>query len=358
MWTETSVSPGRTTMERRKFLKSVGGIGAATAIGGTSILAMSGGAAASQISITAGNPGTVSNDRGDISKVTTNPQFSVTWKNLDDAVAKVFFLVEASVGGGNFLPIFRSTPWLPGSNTTNNSYVKMESGTTGEYTLKHPLAKVFSQDSRFWDGDGPDETANPLVIADEDGAPDYSSADWSNYPYADETTYMNGVSMGSASQAESFLVGDEGFVLQNNYPDINAGYYGAASDTTPLDNDADGTKDSTDVVLRYTFWLQRPNRTWAEIRSGLDGSASKEDLAAEIDGIEASDIDDGNSAIVMNGEDGNADFADPTGIPYGSLRANADSHVGILSTTAGFEVTAKNEGANSGVTGHSNTGAE
>ena len=60
----------------------------------------------------------------------------------------------------------------------------------------------------------------------------------------------------------------------------------------------------------------------------------------------------------MNGEDGNADFADPTGIPYGSLRANADNHVGILSTIAGFEVTAKNEGADSGVTGHSNTGAE
>ena len=72
---------------------------------------------------------------------------------------------------------------------------------------------------------------------------------------------MNGVSMGSASQAESSLVGDEGFVLQNNYPDINAGYYGAASDTTQPDNDADGTKDATDVVLRYTFWLQRPNRT-------------------------------------------------------------------------------------------------
>lgn len=345
-------------MERRKLLKSIGGIGAATAIGGTGIFAMSGGAMASQVSITAGNPGTVSNDRGDISEVTANPQFSVTWKNLDDAVAKVFFLVEARVDGGNFLPIFRSTPWLPGSSTTNNSYVKMSSGTTGEYTLKHPLAKVFSQDPRFSDENGTDETANPLVVADEDGAPDYSSADWSNYGPGDETSYMNGVSMGSATQAENFLVGDEGLVLQNNYPDINSGYYGAASDTTPLDNDADGTKDATQVVLRYTFELQRPNRTWAESRSGLGGSATKEELAAEIDGIEASDIDDGNSAIVMNGEDGNANFSDPTGIPYGSLRANADSHVGILSTTAGFKVTAKNEGSDSGVTGNSNTGAE
>ena len=125
---------------------------------------MPGGAAASRISITAGNPGTVSNDRGDASKVTTNPQFSVSWRNLDDAVAKVFFLVEASVGGGSFLPIFRSTPWLPGSDTTTNSYVKMASGTTGEYTLEHPLAEVFSQDPRFSDGDEPDETANPLVV--------------------------------------------------------------------------------------------------------------------------------------------------------------------------------------------------
>ncbi|WP_135825765.1 hypothetical protein [Halorussus ruber] len=345
-------------MERRKFLQSIGGIGAATAIGATSLLAMSGGAAASQVSISAGNPGTVTNDRGDIARVTTDPQFSVRWKNLDDAVAKVFYLVEASVGGSEFLPLFRATPWLPGSNATNDSYLKAESGTTGEYTLKHPLSKVLNQDPRFWDGDGPDESASPLVVADENGAPDYSSADWSSYGPADETTYMNGVSMGSASAAEDFLVGDEGFVLQNNYPDINSGYYGAASDTTPLDNDADGTESETEVVLRYTFELQRPNRSWAESRSGLGSSATKEELAAEIDGVEPSDIDDGNSAIVMNGEDGNANFADPTGIPYASLRANADGHVGVLSTTATFRVTAKNEAADSGVTGHSNTGAQ
>lgn len=46
--------------------------------------------------------------------------------------------------------------------------------------------------------------------------------------------------MGSATEADDFLVDDTGLVLQNNYPDINAGYYGAASDTGALDNPDDG----------------------------------------------------------------------------------------------------------------------
>jgi len=341
-------------MQRRKFLKTTGSIGAAAAIGGSGILAMSGGAAASDISITASSPATVQNDRGDVSKVTTNPQFDVSWKNLDDAVAKVFFLIEANVGGQGFVPIYRATPWLP-DGTENNSYLKAESGTTGQYTLKHPLVKVLNQDGRFNDGTPPNESASPLVIADEDGKPDYSSADWDSYGPASENSYMSGVSMGSASEAEDFLVGED-LVLQNNYPDINSGYYGAASDTSVLDHGADGESDDTTVVLRYTFELQRPNKSWAKLRTGLD-SDSKEDLAAELDGIQASDIDGGNSKIVMNGEDGNTNFNNPAGIPYANLQANADSHVGILSTTATFKVTAKNEAAESGVTGSSNTNA-
>ncbi|WP_134671719.1 twin-arginine translocation signal domain-containing protein [Halorussus marinus] len=343
-------------MQRRKFLKTTGSIGAAAAIGGSGILAMSGGAAASDISITASSPATVQNDRGDVSKVTTNPQFDVSWKNLDDAVAKVFFLIEANVGGQGFVPIYRATPWLP-AGTENNSYLKAESGTTGQYTLKHPLVKVLNQDDRFDDGTPPNESASPLVIADEDGNPDYSGADWSNYGPASESSYMNGVSVGSASEAEAFLVNDEGLVLQNNYPDIDSGYYGAASDTSVLDHETDGKSDDTKVVLRYTFELQRPNKSWAASRTSLDSSASKEELAAELDGIQPSDIDGGNSKIVMNGEDGNTNFNNPDGIPYSNLQANADSHVGILSTTATFKVTAKNEGAESGVTGSSNTNA-
>lgn len=345
-------------MERRTFLKTVG-IGTATSVAtGAGIFATTGGVAASTISIGAGNPTTVSNDRGDISQVTADPTFHVTWQNLDDAVAKVFYMVEASVEGGPFVPLFRATPWLP-ADVENNSYVKAKSGTTGEYMLKHPHSQVLNQDSRFSDGDGPDESAGPLVIADDDGKPDYSSADWSNYGPADyQSYYETGNSMGSAAQAESFLVDDEGLVLQNNYPDINAGYYGAASDTTPFDNEADGTQASTDVTLRYSFELLRPNRSWAESRSGLGSSATKEELAAQIPGVEASDIVDGNSEIVMNGEDGQAQFANPDAVSYAEMRSNYDKHVGLLMTTASFQVTVDNEPADSGVTGQSNTGSE
>lgn len=327
-------------------------------VGGVGMLAGSERAAASTVSISAGDPSTVSNDRGDISKVTADPEFHVQWKNLDDAVAKVFYLVEASVDGGPFVPIFRATPWLP-AGVENNSYVKAKSGTTGEYKLKHPQAMVLNQDSRFDDGSGPDESAQPLVIADDDGKPAYSSADWSNYSPADyQSYYETGVSMGSATEAESFLVDSEGLALQNNYPDINAGYYGAASSTAPFDNDADGTEAATSVRLRYSFELQRPNRSWAESRSGLDSSATKEELAAELPGIKAADIDDGNSAIVMNGEDGQAQFANPTGVSYAEMRSNYDSHVGIIVTVADFQVTAKNEAADSGATGQSNTNSQ
>ncbi|MDG5779001.1 hypothetical protein QA599_21430 [Haloarculaceae archaeon H-GB1-1] len=345
-------------MKRRNFLKTVGGGTAASLTAGAGLLASSGSAAASTVSISAENPATVSNDRGDISQVSADPQFEVQWKNLDDAVAKVFYLIEASVDGGPFVPLFRGTPWLP-ADVENNSYVKAKSGTTGVYKLKHPHSTVLNQDSRFSDGSGPDESANPLVIADGDGKPAYSTATWSNYGPGDYSSYYEtGNSMGTASEAESFLVDDEGLVLQNNYPDINAGYYGAASDTTPFDNDADGTETSTDVTLRYSFELLRPNRSWAESRSGLGGGATKEELAAEIPGIEASDIVDNHSEIVMNGEDGQAQFANPDSVSYAEMRSNYDSHVGLILTTASFQVTANNEPADSGVTGQSNANSE
>ena len=60
----------------------------------------------------------------------------------------------------------------------------------------------------------------------------------------------------------------------------------------------------------------------------------------------------------MNGEDGQAQFANPDSVSYAEMRSNYDSHVGIIVTTAGFQVTAINEAAESGATGTSNTGSE
>lgn len=338
---------------RRTVLKGLGSIGGAAVVGGAGLASFSGSAAASTVSIGAANPGKVNNDRGDVSRVTANPQFDVTWRNLDDAVGKVFFLVEAKVGGGSWAPIFRATPWI--GEPTNTGYVRQQPGTTGRYQVKVPLSQALNQDPRFDDGDGPDASAGPLVVADEQGRPDYSSL---SFPGGvDYDSFMDGTSIGSAGD---YPGAHESGGHQNNYPDIDAGYYGAAADTSALDNAGDGSTKETTVMLRYTFELQRPNLSQLSYIvdfSGLSTDAEKKAKAAEeLDWLEESDIDVGNSKLVMNGEDGNANFANPSGIPYASLRSNADNHVGILSTTASFVVKAQNEASDSGVTGSSNPG--
>ena len=332
----------------------------AVAAGGAGFTLLSSPAAASTVSISAANPATIANDRGDVSEVTADPQFTVTWENFDDAVGKVFFLVEGKVGGGNWWPIFRATPWL--TEPRNTGYVREEPGTTGQYTLKHPLSVAYSQDDRFSDGSGVDNSMSPLVVADEQGRPDYSSIDFSSISGVDLASFLDGTSIGSADE---YPGAHEDGGHQNNYWDIDAGYYGAADDTSALDNPNDGgSNTATDVKLRYTFELQRPNLSQLKYHPAIGGSYSASttseqiaEAAAAIDWVEESDIDAGDSKIVMNGEDGNYNFANPAGIPYDSLQAHDGDHVGILENVASFTVTVKNEGSDSGVTGSSNPDA-
>lgn len=339
---------------RRKFMKLVGGIGAATVAGGAGVVSMTGGAAASTVSISATGPSTVSNDRGNVSKVTVDPAFNVNWSGLDDAVGKVFWLLEAKVAGGDWQPIYRATPWLSAEDI----------GTSG----------TFSRPNSNNGGLG------PLVIADEQGRPDYDGWNWGSYGDADLSSFLSGTSLGSA---ENYVNGSEpvgsGPTPQNNFPDQNAGYYGAASDTAPFDNNNDdagnGSSETTTVQLRYTIELQRPNLSQLKYRvdydqiedvadeeefSNLADSEQKSIAVEQIDGLEESDIDEGNSRLVMEGEDGYQSFdsySDGAGIPYNVLQNNTD-HVGIIVETAQFGVSAQNLGSDSGVTGDSNTAAE
>jgi hypothetical protein len=342
---------GRLDLTRRKALGAIGG----GLVAGTGLLASARTGAAATVNISASNPASVSNDRGDVSQVTANPQFDVQWQNLDDAVGKLFYLVEAKVGdGGSWEPIFRATPWI--GEEVNTGYLRQSPGTTGRYRVKVPLAQALNQDPRFDDGSGPDASAGPLIVADEQGRPDYSSL---SFPSGvDLTSFLDGTSIGSASDYPGAHETDG---HQNNYHDIDAGYYGAAADTSTLDNGGDGSSQDTNVYLRYTFELQRPNLSQLSYIvdfSGLSTEAEKKAKAAEeLDWLEESDIDAGNSKIVMNGEDGNANFSTPSGISYAGLRNNAGNHVGILTTNAKFVVTAENEGSDSGVTGSSNAGA-
>lgn len=325
-------------------MKLIGGIGAATAAGGAGVLTMTGGTAASAVDIGAVGPNTVSNDRGDVSRVTVDPAFNVNWSGLDDAVGKVFWLLEAKVADGEWQPIYRATPWLGAESI----------GTSGSFTRPNSA----------------NGGLGPLVIADDDGVPNYDSMDY----VGSQSTYLDGTSMGSASEYPN-----NGVVLQNNFPESNAGYYGAASDTTPFDNGNDnagnGSSETTTVQLRYTIELQRPNLSQltyrldysridgvsdADYYRGLSDDERKAIAAEQIDGLEESDIDVGNSRLVMEGEDGYQSFdsyADGAGIPYNVLRDNTD-HVGVIVATARFGVTAENLGSDSGVTGDSNAGAE
>ena len=356
-------------LTRRKTLGVMGG----GIVAGAGLLASAGTGAAASVSIGANNPGQVSNDRGDVSQVTVNPQFDVTWENFDDAVGKVFYLVEGKVSGGDWSPIFRATPWI--GEEVNNSYVRQQPGTTGQYRVKVPLSQALNQDPRFDDGSGPDASADPLVVADERGRPDYAGFDADVGTVSGLTKFLDGTSMGSASNYPSDETPMQGYIFQNNYPDIDAGYYGAADGTSALDNPSESSAKDTTVYLRYTFELQRPNlsqlkylvdmdnyagpespsgSTDAEKFNSLSVAEQKRFAASELDWLKESDIDDGNSKIVMNGEDGNPDFATPSGIPYADLRANAGSLVGILSTTANFVVTVQNQPSDSGVTGSTN----
>lgn len=342
-------------MERRTFLKTTAGIATAATIG-TAAFSQTG--AAAGVSIGATNPTQVSNDRGDLTEVNINPNFTLNWEGFDDAVGKVFYLVEAKVGeGGDYQPIFRATPWLAADDIS----------TTGSYAVNPDFATALNQDDRFSDGEGPDISASPLVVADEQGKPDYEGN--GGYP-GSFSDYESGVSVGSAS---NYPGAHEDGGYQNNYWDIDAGYYGAAADTSAFDNDQDDSSKTTQVFIRYTFELQRPNLSQLKYHvdfseySGPDVEATeftelsvseqKRFAAEQISGLQVEDIDDGNSALVMNGEDGYPSVGDGTGITYEQLRTIAPNHPGVLVEEASFNVRVRNEQAQSSGSGSTNAGA-
>ncbi|SFK88722.1 hypothetical protein SAMN04487950_1649 [Halogranum rubrum] len=321
--------------------------GSTVALGALGIFSTGTGAAAT-LQISAENV-TVSNDDGSVSLVTIDPAFDIKWSGFDDTVAKIFCLIEAKVGDGEYQPIYRATPWLTGINN-NAEFDESGPGKSGHYTIAHSLSDALATDSRFVNS-----VPGPLVIADEQGRPDYGLFNWQNVPGADLQSYLDGTSMDSASWYSNLdesgqtvdVTGNE-HVPQNNYPEVDAGYYGAAALASEFNNDADGTTNQTTVSLRYTFEFLRPNESY--MKWGKDEYKN-------ISSIEASDIDAGNSEIVMNGEDNNHLFATPSGIPYEELHAYAESHVGIIVAETSFDVMAENRPAGTTSSGTSNTEA-
>jgi hypothetical protein len=374
------------TADRRTALKTIGA-SAAVVAGGTGLSLLSSSAAASTVNVTATAPQAITNDRGDVSRVTVNPTFSVEWNDFDQAVGKVFYLVEAKVGSGDFWPIFRSTPWLTPGSLDGVSATKP--GTTGSFALNVPLGTVMkravdarSDPQRVGTPEWPNlPLPRPLTVADERGRPDYGSFDYNST--SDVTggsatsydTYINGNSIGGTPYAMIETVNqpnvdEDPLVLANHFPGALSGLYGAASGTDPLDADTDGETKETTVTLRYTFAFYSINSGTVQYFTANDFSSYADAGEAiqndpHLEHVRQSDVEEdggGNSVLVMNNEDGYPNVVaaganTAASKRYGALRNVADDHPAVISTKAAFKVTVTNEGAGAGATGSSNTGA-
>lgn len=346
---------------RRTVLKGLAGLGAAGVVGGLGIGTFASSAAAAGASISANGPATISNDRGDISEVTIDPKFRVEWRNMDEAVGKVFVLVEAKVPNqGDFTPLFRMTPWLTPDTNALGGVRCSKPGTTGHYELNLPLSRVLrnSVEARGNLNSAPRALPRPIVVANEAGRPDYEGADYSSMGGVDAASYLGGSSLGGADQAEQELVDGQGLPLVNNFPGAASGYYGAATDTTPLDQPVDGENKSTTIRLRYTFALYTVN-------SGMQGYLPDSLGSGWQEHLRSSDIQEdgqGNSVLVMNAEDGYPDIGNngagsPAEKNYSALHAIADNHPAVMKSSPAFAVSVENQAASSSGSGSSNTGA-
>jgi hypothetical protein len=339
-------------LDRRTVLGTVGSL----AVAGSGLAFFSTDSeATAAVNITAGNPSTVKNDRGDVSRVTINPTFRVEWSGLDVAVGKVFYLVEAKVGNGDWMPIFRSTPWLTPGHQSIQGVSQSKPGTTGHLEFEDGLAAILNRSTA--DGDGQDDYGLPraLTVAGDGkfGKPDYDAIDYSQLGGVTKESYFGGNSIGGAPSAMI----DAGEPLSNHFPGANSGAYGAAAGTSELDHEADGGTDATTVRLRYTFELLTVNTSMKNYVGDPLGTGWFEN-------VRSSDVREdsmGNSVLVMNGEDG---YPDISGGDYGAGSQDYDElqaarqHPGIMVEQAAFNVRVKNEGSKTGVTGQSNSDAQ
>lgn len=331
-------------------------------LGGAGLIAMTGGASAqSGLSMTAADPTIVSNDRGELTKVTTDPQFRVEWANFDQAVGKVLFLVEArtqedgewqtrnpaSASTDYFVPIFRATPWLTKNKKQNGDdhidYSKP--GTTGYLEFKDPISKALHAAVYHRTGSVPSDVPRPIEVVNEAGRPDYASLDYSDHA-SDLDRFLLGTSIGGAA---------DDFDLANHFPGAEAGLYGAAIGTGDFDVPTDGVTDVDVVELRYTVALLTVNDSWR----GAD-YAGPDSWFADVPDDE---VTQGHSTLAMEGD---GEYPSVTDHGAGSASAKyypayhemADSHPAVLVDTVAFEVGVENELSTNDGSGDSNTGAE
>lgn len=396
-------------ISRRKALATIGA--SAVAVGGVATFA-SNNAAALNTSITASNPATVSNDRGDLTEVTADPQFRVEWEGMDQAVGAVFCAMEARVNGGEYRPVFRMTPWLATTEQfrTLDGTSRSLPSTSGHYEITTALSGVLNQSRYVRGNDGHPifENGRPIRLLDERGFPSESEATAASG--VDGGSYDQWVIGNSIGSTPDDLVtgaldgatgeddpGDSPLALPNHFPGAQAGSYPAA-DVAP-DTDTDDSTETNVVDIRYTFELLRPSvgqvvlladglsvsdlegMSESEVRQAIDESDVLDDrdvfqdvvlddvvVRTDFGGTGLDSWEAYQHVAPMDGEDGYPSVGDYSMPGYDTFpattrapgilqQAGSDGHPAIVVEEASFEVTVDNEPADSGATGESNTGA-
>lgn len=350
-------------------MKGAGLAGAAT-VGGMGTVAFSGTVAASaHFDVTAGDV-TVADDRGRVSQVTISPSLSINWQHFDEAVGKVFTLIEANVDGQGWEPVFRVTFWNSPATVPATGEGTSGPDSTGYYDVN--FGSVLA----------------PVVIADENGVPDYESI---NQDDNNTTTdrYKRTTDTGNL----------DGNAFVDSYHE-NWGYFGPAADVSVFDEDTDGGASSTPVELRYTFAFQTLNAAmlsgYVDVGNGTwdeDGvtqrlnDADPQDTIAEVftseefvdtEGVDESEFWDnvfveevtrgdgvsGQSQLVMDGDDAYPSVTDHEDVDEASdtnkyaLHQIADSTPAVLTGETSFEVTTDNLAGGGDADGDSGTDAE
>jgi hypothetical protein len=221
-------------MKRRDVLKTLGiagGVGV-TGVGATVLSSTT--AAAAGISVNSSNV-TVTNTRGDVHKVTIDPELNITWTGLDEAVGAISLFVEAKVDGvsgpnSGFYPLMRAEPVLRPNNAGN---VTIDTGTDGEFDFDGPLSTFSDNRTLGKDWSSGTNSNGALTVADDEaGTPDYSD---------ESGGYLQGANVSPGT-------------IPDDEPLVN-GEYGAAADADVLNAETDGESKSTTVKLRYTVQL-------------------------------------------------------------------------------------------------------
>lgn len=374
-------------MERRTFMKSTGIAGAA-AVSGIGFTGLTGTAAASSSAQIGSKDVIVDDSRGEVNEVWVQPDFTpIEWTGFDEPVGKIFTHIEARVNGDDgtgpqkdgFWPIFRMTLWSTPNAVIANSEDTSGPGPSGDYT---------SQMSSW---------APPVLIADSNGRPDYSSN--SNL----DSDAQNGDLHDYLTASNTF--GINGNAFRDTYHE-DWGYFGPVTNVSDFEAPDEGTSTTTTVELRYTFAFQTVNSSMLSGYLDFNGDGSGDwDVAKTEDRLAAADPEttldqvfntaefwepdswnesdhgniedfwsrvqvdevtttedslDGNSVLAMNGgqyEDiTEYGASSPTDNYVPALQSAASGTPSVISTTTTFDVTVNNTEGTTSTSGTSNTG--